>query len=84
MGQLLAVRDYATRVLGTELSAAAWLGQPHPAVLDGSCLVSEACESRAGFEAAMLELIRISFAVRASLGGALRAAPTSASGPRPR
>lgn len=57
--QLLTVREYATHVLGGELSAAAWLGRANDAVLDGACLVSEASRTRAGFRDAMRELIRI-------------------------
>ena len=57
--QLRTVREYATRVLGTPLDAAAWLGRTHPAILDGSCVASEACRTRAGFKAAILELARL-------------------------
>jgi hypothetical protein len=62
--QLKTVREYATRVLGGELSASAWLGRANPAILDGRCVVSEACRTREGFQAALLELIRVSNAVR--------------------
>lgn len=65
--QLQTVREYAIRILGGELSAAGWLGRPNAAVLDGRCVVSEACRTREGFQAALLELIRINDVVRAQL-----------------
>lgn len=66
--QLKTVREYAVRVLGSEISAAGWLGRANPAVLAGSCVVSEACRTREGFQASLLELIRISNAVRMEYG----------------
>jgi hypothetical protein len=67
--QLKAVREYAVRVLGSDLSASGWLGRTSPAILNGTCVVSEACRTREGFQAALLELIRISDTGRASLQG---------------
>ena len=64
--QLKTVREYATRVLGSELSAAGWLGRANPAILGGRCVVSEACRTREGFQAALLELIRVNTAVQTS------------------
>lgn len=54
-----AVREYAIAVFGKELTASAWLGRPHRAVLDGRCSVIEACLAPQGFVDAMLELGRI-------------------------
>lgn len=57
--RLQIVRDYATRVYGKELTAAAWLGQPHPSVLDGECIVATACQTADGYRQTMKELSRI-------------------------
>jgi hypothetical protein len=57
--QLATVREFATRVLGTELDASAWLGRTHPNILSGCCVISEACRSREGFRDAVIELARM-------------------------
>ncbi|HUR39591.1 MAG TPA: hypothetical protein VM240_00315 [Verrucomicrobiae bacterium] len=57
--RLQIVRDYASRVYGKELAAAAWLGQPHPSVLNGECIVATACQTTEGFRQTMNELSRI-------------------------
>lgn len=54
-----ALREYAARVFGKDITASAWLGRPHRAVLDGTCSVLEAALSPQGFVDAMLELGRI-------------------------
>lgn len=66
--QLTTLREYAVRVLGSDISAAGWLGGANSAVLGGACVVSEACRTREGFQAALLELIRISNTVRMQFG----------------
>ena len=53
------VRDFAVQVFGKELTAAAWLGQLCPAVLDGACIVATACQTATGFREAMQELARL-------------------------
>jgi hypothetical protein len=53
------VRDYATQVFGKELTAAAWLGQLSPEVLDGACIVATACQTETGFRQAMQYLARL-------------------------
>ena len=57
--RLQLVRDYATQVFGKELTAAAWLGQLSPEVLDGVCIVSTACQTETGFREAMQYLARL-------------------------
>lgn len=57
--QLKTVREYAVRVLGTELDAAAWLGRTDPRILNGSCVISDACLTKDGFRAAVIELSRL-------------------------
>lgn len=57
--RLRIVRDYAAQVYGKELTAAAWLGQPHEAILGGACIVSTACQTEEGYRQAMDELKRV-------------------------
>ena len=57
--RLQIVRDYAAAVYGKELIAAAWLGQPNEAILDGACIVASACQTEEGYRQAMDELKRV-------------------------
>lgn len=56
--RLDAVRGYAIKVFGKETAASVWLGRTSPAILGGSCVISEACETTEGFLEAMAELAR--------------------------
>lgn len=57
--RLRAVREYATTVFGKEVAAAAWMGSVNVAVRDGSCTITDACQTLEGFLEAMFELSRV-------------------------
>lgn len=59
-GRLALVQEHALRVFGRADEVDAWMSQYHPAILNGLCPISLACQNPEGFRQTLAELGRIS------------------------
>jgi hypothetical protein len=54
-----AARDYALGIFRNTDAAAKWFAQADPAILEGRCIIAEACKTPGGFVETICELVRI-------------------------
>lgn len=57
--RVTAALDYALSIFRTPDAAADWFAQADPAILEGRCVIAEACKAPDGFVETISELVRI-------------------------